>query len=300
MKTKMKMKTPLPGAPEIGYVPRALVFATLPIRRVRTTTWTRRLGPSELQMFAAPEYGLPYGQDRLVLLLVCSLAVYQNSREVRLGSAFSILRQLGIPPDGRNYARLLQRLRRVFNSALIFRQQQRGSEGRQAVRSVLLCFDRVQLWAEPGAECRNARGFVNRVVLSEGFWRELRRSFVTYPMAVARALSARPANLDLMLWLAMRSGGIRPGGVAAVPLGGAGGLMRQLGLAYAQARDFRSRVRSWLEQIRSLSAGWPAELSPDGRAVLVWHREPYHAPEAREFLRSVWAARAAGRPAAGA
>jgi hypothetical protein len=279
------MNPPRP-VPVVGYAPRALVFGTLPVRPVKPTTWTRRLGPTQVQVFGAPAHGVPYGQDRATYLLACTRAVYANSREVELGPAFGILGDLGLPPDGRNYQRLGRRLLRVFNSAMIVRQSSRDSE----VRTSVLTFDRADVWCENGA-CRDRR-FVNRVVLSADLWRELRRSFVTYPWIGVRALADSPANLDFFLWTAMRSLGVRPGGFVGVPLTGAAGLMRHLGLVYSQDRDFRAKVRIWLERVRAFAPDWPVDLAGDGQSLLVWHREPEHVGEARAFIREVRIARA--------
>ncbi|MCM2255473.1 MAG: replication protein RepA [Vicinamibacteria bacterium] len=280
------------GPPRIGYAVRALVFGALPVRPFRSTTWTRRLGPSEVQVFGAPEYGVPFGQDRALLLLACTRAVYANSREVDLGSAFAILGDLGLPPDGRNYQRMAQRLLRVCNAALIVRQQFRTPDGKPAQRSSLLCFDHAHLWCEgatpPAAD--DPRG-VNRTRLSSDFWRELRRSFVSFPWEAVRQLSDSPANLDFYLWTIARAAAIRPGGMTAITLTGAAGLMRQLGLVYAQERDFRAKVRGWLERVRGFDPSWTAELTGDGCSLLIGHREPEHEPAALAFLRDVRAAR---------
>lgn len=272
----------------VGFAARALVFGSLPVRPFESTTWTRRLGPSEIQVFGAPEFGVPYGSDRALLLLACTRAVHANSPEIEFGSAFSVLDELGLPPDGRNYQRLGQRLVRVCNAALIVRQHLRTPEGRPAQRSAVMCFDWARLWCEEPASAE--RGTPNPARLSADFWRELRRSFVAFRWEAVRQLSDSPANLDFYLWTIARAGAIRPGGMTAIPLTGAAGLMRQLGLVYSQPRDFRGKVRTWLRRIRAFDPEWTGELAGD--VLAIGYREPEHDPAAAPFLRDVRAARA--------
>jgi hypothetical protein len=277
------------GTLRVGFAVRALVFGTLPVRPFRSTTWTRRLGPSEVQVFGAPEYGVPFGGDRALLLLACTRAVHANSPEIEFGSAFAMLGELGLPPDGRNYERLGQRLLRVCNAALIVRQHLRTPEGRPAQRSALLCFDWARLWCE---QQDAPRGTPNPARLSADFWRELRRSFVAFPWEAVRQLSDSPANLDFYLWTVARACAIRPGGMTAIPLVGAAGLMRQLGLVYRQPRDFRVKVRGWLRRIRAFDDQWTGELAGD--TYVIGYREPEHDPAALPFLRDVRSSRSLG------
>jgi hypothetical protein len=115
------------------------------------------------------------------------------------------------------------------------------------------------------------------VTVSEGFWNELRRAPVPVDMAVARALGDSPVNLHFYLWLALRAHGVRAGNFAAVPLFGKLGLVHQLGGGrYVQERDFRKRVKGWIERTRAVWPECPCVLREDGRALVMWHKPAEH------------------------
>jgi hypothetical protein len=86
-----------------------------PVRLVRapdqassagTLRHTRRNGTFRLEVIAHPEFGLPFGQDRLILIWVATLAVRQKSWTVLFRSAAEILEEFDMPRDGPHYRRL--------------------------------------------------------------------------------------------------------------------------------------------------------------------------------------------------
>lgn len=58
------------GTQELSFGARPFILCGLPIRRLPagTLTYTRRNGRFFLEIVGHPEYGVPFGQDRLVLL----------------------------------------------------------------------------------------------------------------------------------------------------------------------------------------------------------------------------------------
>lgn len=56
-----------------------------------TLKYTRRNGRFFLEIVGNPDYGVPFGQDRLVLLSLATAAVRAKSPVVRFGSAGEIL-----------------------------------------------------------------------------------------------------------------------------------------------------------------------------------------------------------------
>ena len=80
----------------------------------------RRNGRFKLEVVAHPEYGLPFGQDRLIPLWVSTLAVRQKSRTVLFRSAAEILEEFDLPKDGPHYRRLVEGFKRIFTSTIYF------------------------------------------------------------------------------------------------------------------------------------------------------------------------------------
>jgi hypothetical protein len=73
--------------------------------------YTRRNGRFKLDIIAHPDFGLPFGQDRLVPIWVATRAVRQKSRMVLFQSAAEI------PKDGPHYRRLVDGFKRIFARA---------------------------------------------------------------------------------------------------------------------------------------------------------------------------------------
>ena len=134
---------------ELLFNSRPFLLCGLPIRKPQTGTLLheRRNGNFFLQVCGHPQFGLPYGQDRLVPIWVATKAVRLRSREIRFGAAAEILDELGLPPDGVHYRRLVESFQRVFVSTFYF-----GSEQHQSVWECARFnyFDRLRLWRALG------------------------------------------------------------------------------------------------------------------------------------------------------
>ena len=83
-----------------------------------------------------------------------------------------------------------------------------------------------------------------------------------------KVLAGAPAVLDLFLWLSYRC--FLATAEEAIPLFGAFGLAQQLGsVQYSRERRFRAKLEEWLDKIRALWPECPAQISADGRSLLV-------------------------------
>jgi len=215
---------------------------------------------------------MPYGQDRLVLLLLATRAMEQNRRRITLGSAYEILRWFGLPPDGRNYARLAERFNRVFGSHILCTYWTRRGGERSVLRRSRIYYRDVRLWiGQRGAgEERNLKHFENSVMVSRGFWDELFRNPGQTDMNVVRPLAGSAGSLALYLWLITKAQAVWPDHFLRIPFFGKAGLNERLGAAgYDQERDFRRRAEGWLSRIQELWADCPAELSDDREGLIV-------------------------------
>jgi hypothetical protein len=276
------MKQEAPANAEIGYAFPPLSLCCLPSRRppAQSREWIRSAQTIRVQITAASADTLPHGQDRLIPILLSTAAIHQNQRTIRLGSAYSMLRKLGLEASGRNYARLADRFRRI--RGMTIRVQSLIEP--QVERSYPLV-ESTHLWFE--SEAGGSAAIENAVTVSEGFWTDLRKHPVPVEMDVIRKLLPSPGCLDLYLWLALRAGRVRQGRFIRVPLFGASGLVDQLGSPeYGQPRDFRRKIRHWLSQTRNAWPVCPALLSSNGNDLLVWHRRAVHSDEAEVFLRN--------------
>ena len=163
------------GRQELAFHSRPFVLCGLPVRRPSADTlrYTRRNGRFVLEIIAHPDYGLPFGQDRIIPLWFATLAVRQMSKTTQFQSAAEILEEFDLPRDGPHYKRLEDGFKRVFSSTIYF-----GSEltvGRNQLWDFrrFHFFDQMQIWyAKEGATLRNRFPDGNVVVLSQPFWEE--------------------------------------------------------------------------------------------------------------------------------
>jgi hypothetical protein len=216
-----------------------------------------------------PDYGVPFGQDRLVLLWLATAAVRQKSPVVRFGSAAEILVEWGMQTNGSHYRRLHDAFRRVFASTIFFgtKQEIRDSEVWNCSRGHF--FDQMRLWFHKENATGGERA-ENTVILSPAFWEELRTHPIPVDTEVVRALANNPGCLDLYTWLTWRC--YQAKDTQRIPLFGPMGLASQLGVQdYARERKFRERVRQWLELVRLCWPECPAVVASNG-AFLELHQ----------------------------
>jgi hypothetical protein len=117
---------------DISFGARPFILCGLPIRRLPPgqLKYSRRNGRFFLEIVGHPDLGVPFGQDRLILLWLATAAVRQKCPVIRFGSAAEILVEWGMPTNGSHYRRLHDALRRVFASTIFFgtREERREAE----------------------------------------------------------------------------------------------------------------------------------------------------------------------------
>jgi hypothetical protein len=81
--------------------------------------YKRRNGNFFLQIVAQPNFGLPFGQDRLIPIWVATLALRQKSRTVHFDRAAQMLEFFRLAKDGRYYRRMVQGFQHI-SASIIF------------------------------------------------------------------------------------------------------------------------------------------------------------------------------------
>jgi hypothetical protein len=73
------------GAQTLAFSSRPFVLCGLPVRRLpeHQLLYERRNGNFVLQITGHPDFGVPFGQDRLVPIFLATLAVQQRSQAIR-------------------------------------------------------------------------------------------------------------------------------------------------------------------------------------------------------------------------
>jgi hypothetical protein len=80
----------------------------------------RRNGHLVLQVTGHPEYGPPWGQDRLVPIVLATLAIRQQGQTITFDTAAEMLETFGMQQGGPQYRRLVEAFKRVFGATILF------------------------------------------------------------------------------------------------------------------------------------------------------------------------------------
>jgi hypothetical protein len=259
---------------ERAYSARPFVLCGIPVRRPakHILEYSRQNGRFRLRVIGHPDYGLPFGQDRLLLIWIATMAIWQKSREIRFRSAATILKAFGLPKDGRYYKRLIAGFERIFYSTFFFCSDQQLGEVTVIERQSFRFVRDARLWyTETGASASANSSHAsagNVIVLSEEFWREIQDHPIPVDLGIVKALADSPGNLDLYVWLVWRCWTAK--GPVNVPMFGPEGLVSQLGVSESlRERDFRRQIVQWLNVIRLLWPDCPAALSESGTWLLL-------------------------------
>jgi len=255
----------------LGFASRPFILCGLPVKKpaVGILLHERRNGQFLLQVTGHPNYGLPWGQDRLVPIFLATLAVRQQKQTITFRSAAEMLDTFGMQQGGSQYRRLLGAFQRVFGATIFFGTDTQRNKA-AVVHQVRFSFmAEARIWYSRDPAQQSLPGdYQNMIVLSDEFFREIHSHPIPADLEAAKALSSSPAALDLFMWLGYRC--FTAKGPERVPLFGNFGLVNQLGSSdYVRPRKFRERLDRWLDLVRTMWPECPAQISADGQAILI-------------------------------
>src|SRR5271165_692315 len=155
-----------------------------------------RIGPSDKPI----PLGVPFGsRARLILIFLQSEALRTGSREVELGRSLRHwFGRMGIPCAGKNIAAVRDQAERISRCRLTFeyRNGRRvGMTNHSIVESALFVDD---------GDDRQGGLFAETVMLSDGFFQQLKKHPVPLEEAAIKAISNNSQALDVYCWLAYR------------------------------------------------------------------------------------------------
>ena len=259
------------GKQNVGFSSRPFVLCGLPIRKPprNEMLYERRNGNFVLQITGHPNYGLPFGQDRIVPIYLATLAVRQQSQTIRFRTAAEMLETFGLHKGGKEYRRLVAAFERIFGATIFFGTDIFSGTAKVVQRSRFSFFNEAQIWySRDPKQYPVSDQFENVIVLSDEFYREITAHPIPADLEAVKVLAAAPAVLDLFMWLSYRC--FLSKGKETIPLFGSFGLARQLGsIEYARPRRFREKLDSWLHCIRVLWPECSAKISADGSSLIV-------------------------------
>jgi hypothetical protein len=262
---------------------RPFVLCGLPVRQLpkEQLLYERRNGRFMLQVTGHPDFGVPFGQDRLVPIFLATLAVQQKSQTVRFRTAAEMLETFGMQTGGKEYRRLVAAFERVFGATIFFGTDCSTGSAKMIQRSRFNFMREAQIWYSRTPEQRPVSSeFENVIVLSDDFYEEILAHPLPNDLEAVKLLAASPAVLDLYMWLSYRC--FKAGASELIPIFGDFGLARQLGcVEYSRPRRFRAMLEQWLDTIRAIWPECPARISSDGRAIAIGQATSIPPAEAR-------------------
>src|SRR5215469_5209380 len=259
------------GHQNVGFSSRPFVLCGLPLRRppADQLLFERRNGQFVLQVTAHPEYGLPFGQDRIVPIFLATLAVRQQSQTIRFRSAAEMLETFGMHKGGKQYRRLVAAFERVFGATIFFKTGSQLGAAKVIHRSRFNFLREAQIWYSRNADQPVLSDeFENVIVLSDEFFQEITAHPIPTDLDAVRVLAPSPAVLDLFMWLSYRCFSAK--GEEQIPIFGDFGLAAQLGnVEYARPRRFREKLEQWLKTIHAMWPACPARINEAGTHLAV-------------------------------
>jgi hypothetical protein len=258
---------------DLCFSSRPFVLCGLPVRRLPKDQllYERRNGHFVLQVTGHPEFGVPFGQDRLVPIFLGTLAVRQKSQLIRFRTAAEMLESFGMHTGGKEYRRLVEAFERIFGATIFFGTDTLTGKAKVVQRARFNFLREAQIWYTRTPDQRVlSADFENLIMLSDDFYQEIVAHPVPNDLEAVKLLAASPAVLDLYMWLSYRC--FKAKGVETIPIFGGYGLANQIGtVEYSRPRRFRAMLEQWLRTIRVMWPECPARISSDGQGLVIQH-----------------------------
>ena len=238
--------------------------------------YKRRNGKFFLHIVGHPDFGLPFGQDRLIPIWVATLALRQKSQTIHFKSAAQILDFFRFPKDGRYCRRIVQGFQRIFAATIFFGTEDQPTRNHLIDWARFHFFDQIHLWFTEGkgGGSDSARHDRNTITLSKAFYSEIDQHRLPIEREVVIALANSPGVLDFYVWIAWKSWVLRAGKIS-IPLFGPGGLRGQLGCNIpSEDRYLRRKINQWLRLVRAHWPGCSAQISIDGQSLIISSSKP--------------------------
>lgn len=250
---------------------RPFVMCGLPVRQLPKgqLLFERRNGHFVLQVTGHPDYGVPFGQDRIVPIFLATLAVRQQSPVIRFHSAAEMLETFGMHKGGKEYRRLVAAFERIFGATIFFGTDTLTGKAKLVHRSRFNFLREAQIWYNRAPDQPVlSDDFENVIVLSDEFYQEVRAHPVPTDLEAVKVLASSPAVLDLFMWLSYRCFVAK--GSETIPIFGEFGLANQLGsVEYSRPRRFRAMLAEWIGVIRAMWPDCPARISAGGQSLII-------------------------------
>ena len=197
--------------PELGFIARSFVMASLPYRTVKGNLYERCNGNFKLSIVSP--YKIPYGTiPRLLLCFLSTEAVKKRDKEILLGNSLAdFMRNLGFSSfsggSRGNIFRLKDAMKSLFSSTITVSWE---NEDEMHSRNMLLVAQssiNYRYWNVRTIEQRHL--WESHITLTEEFYREIIEKPIPFDVSTLGMLRTSPLALDIYLWTTFRNSYIR-------------------------------------------------------------------------------------------
>ena len=269
-------------AQELGWLFRPLALCPFPAKPLKNkvifngkeisqleTVWRRRAGNLTIEIMGHRDFGIPYGQDILIVLFLAIEARRQGSRKIVVNFYRDFMQLFEMnPDDGRKYKLVQQSMARIRNALYKWEIDQGAN---RETGGNYLYIEEWDLYFDP----RNPQQrplWDQYILLSERFWYEINKHRIPFNLEAARHLKTKPAHLSFYLWLSYRVWSVwdgRPGEAVKIPFWGDYGLQNQMSSVIEKRYDFRIQVKNWLAAAKEVWPRCPVEIEGDALTICV-------------------------------
>lgn len=256
---------PLPAQP----LPKIEVKRGQKVEPEHEIYWTRKSGKFKIEITGHKDYGIPYGQDILIILFLAIEAKKQNSRLIEVNFYRDFMQMFGMNAnDGRKYQLVKDSFNRIKESKFSWKDitlpENRNKGGG------LLYIDDYDLYFDP-KEPDKLSIFNQFILLSERFWIEIQTFEIPFNLDAVRLLKGKPAHLSFYIWLSFRVWYCYKNerGRVSVPYWGDNGLQQQMSSRIKERRDYRIQVKNWLKSVKEVWPECPCQIEGDALKINV-------------------------------
>jgi len=258
--------------------------------------WERKAGKFSVEIIGHPDYGVPYGQDTLIILFLAIEARKQGKRKIKIDFYRDFCRMFDINSnDGRRYRQIVNSLNRIRHSQ--FSWSDKNIETRQKGLHYIY-IEELDLFCDPKYPDQKPL-YDQYILLSERFWDEINKHKIPFNLEAVRYLKGKAGHLNYYIWLSYRvalnflsnkniiekhlkkisdplikekTNAPKPK-TDFIPFWGPNGLIDQLSTQITRRPTFRLEFKKWHKQAKELWPDCPAEIEGDALKILCTEKE---------------------------
>jgi hypothetical protein len=261
---------PLPARP---LPKRTVILSNGETKPEHETLWSRKAGKYLVEIQGHKDYGIPYGQDILIIIYLAIEAKRQNSRTIKVNFYRDFMRMFGMNPnDGSKYQLVQNSIFRIRNSRFswhdITKPKNRDKGGG------FLYIDDYDLFFNP-KDPNQISLFDQYIQISEQFWNEINYFEIPINLDAVRYLKQKTAHLSFYIWLSYRVWYAYhcENGQAIINFWGNNGLQLQTSSQIEERRYFRREVKNYLESVKEVWPLCPVKIINDSLVIDVTSSE---------------------------